>query len=74
MWAKNSDYRVTGHQNLKKDGTTGAIVNTNKEAYDAYLRQKEAAVRSINNTEDIKRLQDEISEIKSLLKDLVSKL
>ena len=61
---------VEGHPNLYRDEYTGAIINTDAEEYRNY-------VNAINNREqeklEIEEMKKEISEIKSLLKELVNK-
>jgi hypothetical protein len=57
--------KVEGHENLYRDSLTGAIVNTDKPAQQNFSRQFNSAIDDINS------LKDEISEIKSLLKNIV---
>ena len=62
--------RVEGHPNLYRDERTGAIINTDTQAYENYvnaLSQKE------NEKKEIMEMKNEIQEIKSLLKQLVNK-
>tara|TARA_Y100000385_G_scaffold291981_2_gene375151 strand:+ start:8598 stop:8798 length:201 start_codon:yes stop_codon:yes gene_type:complete len=57
--------KVEGHENLFRDVTTGAIVNTDKPAPRNFSS-------TFNNVlEDINTLKDELSEIKLLLKEIV---
>ena len=59
--------KVEGHDGLVRDETTGAILNNDASAIEA--RRK---VRHLNSAlEDINMLKDEVSEIKSLLRELV---
>ena len=73
-----ADYlKVQEHPDLARDTVSGAIVNTNMQAYEAAVnrsrnvkQQKDSmrdAVRGINN------LKSEMHEIKSLLLKLVDK-
>lgn len=66
---------VEGYNNLKRDITTGAILNTDSSEYEKYLNLKK-----IKNTEkdkintiieDISVLKSELSELKTLLTNLV---
>jgi SMC interacting uncharacterized protein involved in chromosome segregation len=62
--------RVEGHPNLYRDERTGAIIDTDTQAYENYvnaLSQKEGEKR------EIMEMKNEIQEIKSLLKQLVNK-
>jgi hypothetical protein len=59
--------KVSGHDGLVRDETTGAILNHDDSAIQARRKQKQ-----LNSAlEDINMLKDEISEIKSLLRELV---
>ena len=61
---------VKGHPNLYRDEESGAIINCDNNSYTQY-------VNSLNNRNSQKRELDEmkkdISEIKSLLKELLEK-
>lgn len=61
--------KVKGHSNLYRDEDSGAIVNTDSNAYNQY-------VNSLNNRrkhkEEIADLKNEINEIKSLLKEFLN--
>jgi hypothetical protein len=57
--------KVEGHENLYRDVTTGAIVNTDKPSPRNFSR-------TFNNAlEDINTLKEELSEIKLLLREIV---
>ena len=59
--------KVKGHDGLVRDESTGPILNHNDSAIQARRKQKQ-----LNSAlEDINMLKDEISEIKSLLRELV---
>ena len=58
--------KVEGHDGLVRDETTGAILNHNDSAIES--RRKQRHLSSALN--DINMLKDEISEIKSLLREL----
>jgi len=58
--------KVEGHDGLVRDETTGAILNHNDSAIES--RRKQRQMSSALN--DINMLKDEISEIKSLLREL----
>ena len=68
--------RVEGHASLIRDTNTGAILNNNRTEYEEYLdrkRKAEAQTAEISkHTEDINNIKNELSEIKQLLKQLVS--
>jgi len=59
--------KVSGHDGLVRDENTGAIINVDNSAIDARRKSKH-----LNSAlEDINMLKNEISEIKSLLRELV---
>jgi len=61
------DYiKVEGHDGLVRDKNTGAIINLNQSAIEA--RRKARGLSSA--LEDINMLKNELSEIKSLLKEI----
>ena len=62
------DYiKVSGHDGLVRDKNTGAIINLDDSAIAARRKSKQLG----SALEDINMLKNEISEIKSLLRDLV---
>jgi len=65
--------KVKGHNNLLRDGDTGAIINNDKSGYSSYMVNKsikdEESIRIQNVEQDLANIQNEISEIKSLLKE-----
>mgnify|MGYP003113775855 FL=1 len=62
---------VEGHKNLFRDENTGAIINCDNTAYQNYLKDKKR--NSIKNAE-INAMKDEIETLKSMLRDLASKI
>jgi|TARA_A100001388_G_scaffold100584_1_gene73339 hypothetical protein len=62
---------VEGHKNLFRDERTGAIINCDNNAYKNYLEDKKR--NSIKKAE-FDAMKDEIKELKSLLKELASKI
>ena len=62
------DYiKVKGHDGLVRDKNTGAIINLDDSAIVARRKSKHIG----SALDDINMLKNEISEIKSLLKELV---
>ena len=59
--------KVSGHDGLVRDENTGAIINVDNSAIEARRKSKQ-----LNSAlQDINMLKDEVSEIKSLLRELV---
>ena len=67
---------VEGNSDLVRDPNTDQIINTNASAYQQYINRREQRKRdkekSLNVEEDIANLKSELSEVKSLLKELVN--
>jgi len=62
------DYiKVEGHDGLIRDQNTGAIINLNDSAIAARRKSKQLG----SALDDINMLKNEVSEIKSLLRELV---
>ena len=61
---------VEGHSNLFRDSETGAIVNNDDSSYQAYMRAKNA---KINERAELDEMKKDIDEIKSLLREILSK-
>lgn len=68
---------IEGHKNLVKDLESGAIINTDTSAYQvAVKRQRLMENQKLHidtNTKDINNIKSELSEIKSLLKELIDR-
>ena len=67
---------VEGNTDLVRDPHTDQIINTNASAYQQYINRREQRKRekekSLNVVEDLANLKSELSEIKSLLRELVN--
>ena len=75
-----NDYQfvpIKDHENLHRDTVSNGIVNINDNEYDEYIARREAAQKvkeqSVDMEADLANLKGEMNEIKSLLKELVSK-
>jgi len=68
--------KVQDQPGLVRDESTDQIVNTNTHEYDQYISRRKARKlekeRQLTVEEDLANLKGEISEIKSLLKELVN--
>ena len=68
--------KVKNQPNLMRDPSSNAILNDNQSDYDEYIARRDAAnkrkEKSLNVEEDVAKLKSELSEIKSLLKELVN--
>ena len=62
---------VEGHKSLFRDEETNAIVNTDTIAYENYMNNKLINSDKKAEMDEVKR---EIAELKSLLKELASKI
>ena len=77
---ENDDFefvKIKDHEDLLRDPVSNSIVNINDNEYDQYIARRDAAQKakeqSVNMEEDLANLKGEMNEIKSLLKELVSK-
>jgi hypothetical protein len=61
---------VEGHKGLYRDQKTNAIVNNNDNEYSDYIKLKNSKLKERSEIDEIK---NEISEIKSLLFELLNK-
>jgi hypothetical protein len=59
---------VEGHQSLGRDPGSNAIVNTDNNAYDAYIKARNQSKR---NDKELESLKAEIDELKNLVGKLV---
>ena len=68
--------KVEGHNNLIRDGETGAIINNDKSGFSSYMMNKtikhEESTRIQNVERDLANIQSEISELKSLIKEALN--
>ena len=69
--------KVEGHSHLLRDSKTNSIINTNMIEYQEYLNKRNVKadenqkVQTIE--EEVYNIKNDISEIKSLLKELLKK-
>ena len=68
--------KVEGSDHLVRDRNTNQIINTNESEYQQYIarrkRKKVEKEKALSVEEDLANLKSEMSEIKSLLKELVN--
>ena len=62
-------HKVKDNSDLVRDPKNGAKLNTNSMDYDKYVAQRQS---NKDTDQELADLKSEISEIKSLLKELVS--
>ena len=69
--------KVEGHSYLLRDSKTNSIINTNMVEYQEYLNRRNVKAdenQKIQHLEsDVANIKDDLSEIKSLLKELLKK-
>ena len=77
--------RIKDYEEYVKDPSTGGIINTNRQEYEAYMRKKElltqkakeqkALSNKVESLEsDINNIKSDLNDIKSLLSSIASKL
>tara|TARA_B110000503_G_C7148046_1_gene413857 strand:- start:295 stop:501 length:207 start_codon:yes stop_codon:yes gene_type:complete len=62
--------KIEGEQDLVKDKETGAILNTNINSLSAYKQKRK---KDIDQKNRIDRMETDIGDIKSMLKELINK-
>lgn len=69
--------KIENSTGLVRDMNSGAIINTNRAAKDAFLRkqnaQQEIKDQVQQNSEKIKKIESDVSEIKQMLMLLINK-
>ena len=69
--------KVESHPELAKDEYSKGITNIDNDAYKKYMQsavvRKERNTILENNTEEINNLKEDVSEIKDMLRQLISK-
>jgi len=70
--------KVEGHPGLVRDKTSQAIINNNKEEYKNYIYNRQRKLEEMNRMEEvehqIENINNELSEIKSLMGKILDKL
>ena len=68
--------KVEGYNDLYRN-EKGAIINTDKEGYEAYVRRRAASRKKDSKVssleEDLNQAKQEIEELKDLLKQILNK-
>lgn len=62
---------VEGFDNLYRDRSTGAIINTDKEVFEQSRRIRKNNLNLSQMNSDIELLKNEMLEIKSLLREFI---
>jgi hypothetical protein len=75
----NQEFKIVeGRPDLVRDPTSGAIVNTNRSAYEqavaAAKKAKEKNDKLDSAIEDINNLKEELTDIKSMLSQILQKV
>ena len=69
--------KVEGHSHLLRDSNTNSIINTNMVEYQEYLNRRNVKAdenqKAQTIEEEVYNIKNDISEIKSLLKELLKK-
>jgi dephospho-CoA kinase len=69
----NDKFIVKEKQNLYRDGYSKAIVNTDISSLNEYKQKKKIANSVKDNEEKIQKLENDISEIKNMLVQLLKR-
>ena len=72
-----SEVKVESHPELSRNEYSKGITNIDNDAYSKYMQgataRKERNITLRNNTEEINSLKEDVSEIKDMLRQLISK-
>ena len=63
--------RVEGHKDLFRDENSNAIINTDSAAYNDYINSRRI---NADKKAELDEMKNEIETLKSMLKDLASKI
>lgn len=66
----NNLISVEGNPSLKRDPETNAIVNTNNQGYEEYIRNRD---NRKSQQDEIESIKEDIAELKSLLLQVLNK-
>lgn len=68
---------VEGRPNLYRDKNSGAIINTDRTAYERHMKQLELSKQEKNRIDkiesDVEMIKENLSEIKDLIVNLINK-
>ena len=64
--------RVEGYSNVFKDENSGVITNNNNSDRERYRLAKDQARKNMESQDEIKDLKEELSDIKTLLRQLIN--
>ena len=62
--------KVEGHDDLERDLNSGGLVNTNREAYESFLKRQKETQSKENR---LNTIENDISELKELLRELLNR-
>ena len=65
--------RIKDKPNLVRDTNTGAILNTDVDAFKLHKKEKELKEQTKQNTKEINSMKSDISEIKNMLKEILER-
>jgi hypothetical protein len=61
--------KVDGFPDLTRDGRSGAIINTNTRNYEEYMKSYKSRIQK---EERLDKIEEEIGELKDLLKQVLN--
>lgn len=68
MRSVNQFCKVEGHESLVRDMSSGAILSTDDEAYEAYRRNRDTIRRQ---AKELQELKNDVKEMKDMLSKLL---
>lgn len=67
-------YLKTNAEHIYRDRTSSALINTDREAFMSYKKEREKILRAEEVFKDVDNIKQEMSDIKSLLKEVLDKI
>tara|TARA_Y100000034_G_scaffold116869_1_gene155733 strand:+ start:1872 stop:2084 length:213 start_codon:yes stop_codon:yes gene_type:complete len=64
--------RIKDKPNLIRDAESGAILNTDINAFNLYKKEKELKEQIISNTNELNNIKNDLCDIKNMLKELLT--
>lgn len=69
---------VEGHYGYYRDSSTGAIIVSDDQSYNEYLKKKQQALQKLEKEkakdEELNNIKNEVKELKDLVKELIQEV
>lgn len=69
--------QIKDKKNLVRDTTSGVLMNTDREEFEAYYAERDQKIKELQEKQSLEnkvnKLEEDVSEIKDLLRQLVTR-